>query len=130
MAIPSNLRYTHDHEWARDEGDGTCTVGVTDFAQENLGGVVYVELPAVGTAVKAGARFGTVESTKSVSELYAPVAGRVVAVNEALQGEPELVNSDAFGQGWMVRIQVEAADALAGLMDGTGYEAHVAAAAH
>ena len=130
MAIPSNLRYTHDHEWARDEGDGSYTVGVTDFAQENLGGVVYGELPAGGTAGAAAGRFGTVESTKSVSELYAPVAGRVVATNDALQGEPELVNTDAYGNGWMVRIQAESASEFNALMDASAYEAHVAAAAH
>ncbi len=128
MAIPSNLRYTHDHEWARDEGDGSYTVGVTDFAQENLGAVVYVELLAVGTAVQAGGRFGTVESTKSVSELYAPVTGSLVAVNVALDGEPELVNSDAFGNGWMVRIRADSAAQFAALMDADAYQVHVAAA--
>ncbi len=130
MAIPSNLRYTNDHEWARDEGDGSYTVGVTDFAQENLGGVVYVEVVAVGTAVQAGERFGTVESTKSVSELYAPVAGRVVAVNEALQAEPELVNREAFEGGWMARIAADDGKQFAELMDAAAYQAHVAASAH
>ena len=127
MAIPSTLRYTHDHEWARDEGDGSYTVGVTDFAQENLGGVVYVELPAEGTVVAAGGRFGTVESTKSVSELYAPLAGTVVGRNAALDGEPELINSDPYGNGWMVRIGATGASGFAALMDATAYEAHVAA---
>ncbi len=127
MAIPAELRYTTDHEWARDEGDGTYSVGVTDFAQENLGGVVYVELSAEGTGLAAGGRFGTVESTKSVSEMYAPISGEVVAKNAALDGEPELVNSDPYGAGWMVKIRATASGEFAALMDAAAYEAHVAA---
>lgn len=127
MSIPANLRYTDDHEWARLENDGTVTVGITDFAQSSLGGVVYVELPSSG-ALEAGKSFGQVESTKSVSELYAPISGEVVEKNPALDGEPELVNSDPYGQGWMLRIKP--AGDLSALMDATAYEAHVAAAEH
>lgn len=127
MSIPANLRYTNDHEWARLENDGTVTVGITDFAQSSLGGVVYVELPASG-ALEAGKTFGQVESTKSVSELYAPISGEVLEKNPALDGEPELVNSDPYGKGWMVRLAPKGD--LSGLMDAAAYEAHVAAAEH
>ncbi len=127
MSIPANLRYTHDHEWARLESDGTVTVGITDFAQSSLGGVVYVEAPASG-GVTAGSSFGQIESTKSVSELYAPVSGTVVAKNAELDGEPELINTDPYGRGWIVRI-APAGD-LSALMDATAYEAHVAASDH
>ena len=127
MSIPANLRYTHDHEWARLESDGTVTVGITDFAQSSLGGVVYVEVPAAGT-VQAGKTFGQVESTKSVSELYAPISGTIVAKNPELDGEPELVNTDPYGRGWMVRI-APSSD-LSALMDPAAYEAHVAASDH
>ena len=126
MSSPANLRYTNDHEWARLEADGTVTVGITDFAQSALGGVVYVELPSVGTSLAAGGSFGQVESTKSVSELYAPIGGEVVETNAALDGEPELVNTDAYGAGWMVRIRPSSD--LSALMDSTAYDAHVAAA--
>lgn len=127
MSIPANLRYTDDHEWARLESDGTVTVGITDFAQSSLGGVVYVELPGSGT-LEAGKTFGQVESTKSVSELYAPIGGTVVEKNPLLDGEPELVNTDPYGKGWMVRI-APSGD-LSALMDAKAYEAHVAAADH
>lgn len=127
MSIPANLRYTDDHEWARLESDGTVTIGITDFAQSSLGGVVYVEVPA-GGALEAGKSFGQVESTKSVSELYAPISGTIVAKNPELDGEPELVNTDPYGRGWMVRI-APSGD-LSALMDATAYEAHVAAADH
>ncbi len=125
MSVPANLRYTNDHEWARDEGDGTFTVGVTHHAQEALGGIVYVELPAEGTRVTAGGRFGTVESTKSVSELYAPISGVVVAKNEGLDAAPEAVNDDPYGMGWMVRIQAEASGEYAALMDAAAYAVHI-----
>lgn len=127
MSIPKNLRYTHDHEWARLEADGTVTVGITHFAQELLGGVVYVEVPAAG-AVTAGGSFGTVESTKSVSELYAPISGEILRRNAALDAEPELVNSDPYGAGWMV--QIRPSGDLSALMDAAAYEAHVAAVDH
>ena len=127
MSIPANLRYTDDHEWARLESDGTVTVGITDFAQEALGGVVYVEVPGNGS-IEAGSSFGQVESTKSVSELYAPISGDIVAKNADLDAEPELVNTDPYGRGWMVRIAPKGD--LSALMDAAAYEAHVAAAEH
>jgi glycine cleavage system H protein len=127
MSIPADLRYTNDHEWARLENDGSVTVGITDFAQSSLGGVVYVELPSNGS-LEAGKTFGQVESTKSVSELYAPISGEVLEKNAELDGEPELVNTDPYGKGWMVRLKP--AGDLSGLMDAAAYEAHVAAAEH
>jgi glycine cleavage system H protein len=126
MSIPANLRYTTDHEWARDEGDGSYTVGITAFAQDSLGGIVYVELPAAGSRVQAGGRFGTVESTKSVSELYAPITGTVVASNSGLEAAPETVNTDPYGGGWMVRIQADASGEYEALMDASAYTAHTA----
>jgi glycine cleavage system H protein len=129
MSIPSDLRYTKDHEWARLELDGSVTCGITDFAQTALGGVVYVELPGEGDAVTVGERCGTVESTKSVSDLYAPVSGQVLGRNPRLDTEPELVNSDPYGAGWMVRVQPNDVG-LDGLMDADAYAEHVAAAEH
>ena len=104
MNIPEDLRYTRDHEWVLLE-DGIVIVGITDFAQSELGDIVYLELPAVGAAVKATEPFGSVESVKSVSELYAPVSGVVADINTRLAASPELVNSDPYGEGWMIRIE-------------------------
>jgi glycine cleavage system H protein len=106
--IPPDLHYTTDHEWVRRTGDDTVRVGITDFAQSALGDVVFVRLPDAGTDLTAGESFGEVESTKSVSDLYAPVSAKVVAVNEDLDGSPELVNSDPYGGGWLIDLQVEA----------------------
>lgn len=104
--IPEDLSYTKEHEWVRDEG-GTVRIGVTDFAQEALGDIVFVTLPEPGSTLQAGEPCGEVESTKSVSDLYAPVTGTVVARNDALDAAPELVNSDPYGEGWMLTISVE-----------------------
>ncbi len=101
---PKNLKYTKDHEWARKDG-GKITVGITSHAQEQLGDVVYVELPKIGAAVTAGKQFGVVESTKAVSDLYAPVSGKVSKVNDALSKEPSTVNSDCYGKGWIIEIE-------------------------
>lgn len=125
MNIPANLRYTNDHEWAQDNGDGSYTVGVTDFAQDSLGGIVYVELAAEGTRVSAGQRFGTVESTKSVSELYSPLSGVIAARNPELDAAPDTVNSDPYG-AWMVRITAESSGEFEALMDASAYAAHTA----
>lgn len=112
MSLPQDLKFTKDHEWVRLAGD-IATVGITAHAQEQLGDVVFVELPKVGTKVNAGATFGTVESVKAVSDLYAPVAGEVTEVNDALTKAPETVNSDPYGAAWMVKIKVSGgADAL------------------
>ncbi len=122
MQIPSELRYSTDHEWAR-RADGVVRVGITDYAQDALGDVVFVELPKVGTEVAAGATLGEVESTKSVSEIYAPVAGTVVAVNDALASSPELVNSDPYGGGWLCEISTVASTDFDGLLDADAYRA-------
>jgi glycine cleavage system H protein len=118
--VPSDLKYTADHEWARLEGS-TIRVGVTDFAQLALGDVVYVSLPEVGSSVKAGESFGEVESTKSVSELLAPVTGTITARNAALADAPELVNSDPYGAGWIVEIELAELGQLADLLDAAAY---------
>ena len=104
--IPAELRYTAEHEWVRRSGDDTVRVGITDFAQSSLGDVVFVQLPDIGATFTAGDAFGEVESTKSVSDLYAPVSGTVAAVNEELQANPELVNSDPYGEGWLLELRV------------------------
>jgi glycine cleavage system H protein len=111
--IPSDLHYTAEHEWVRRSGDDTVRIGITDFAQSALGDVVFVQLPGVGTEVTGGETFGEVESTKSVSDLYAPVSGKVSAVNGDLEADPQLVNSDPYGAGWLLDIQVESSDVAA-----------------
>jgi glycine cleavage system H protein len=126
--IPSDLKYTSEHEWVRRTGEDTVRVGITDFAQSSLGDVVFVQLPDVGGDVVAGESFGEVESTKSVSDLYAPVTAKVAAVNGDLEGSPELVNSDPYGRGWLIDLQVEPASLssqLDGLLDADGYQAVV-----
>lgn len=122
MEFPDDLRYTKEHEWARVE-DGRVRVGITDFAQDALGDVVYVDVPEVGTKVKAGEPFGEVESTKSVSDVYAPVTGTVSERNEALPDAPELVNSSPYGDGWMIVIDLEDASQLDELLDAGAYQA-------
>lgn len=123
--IPPDLRYTAEHEWVRRSGDDTVRVGVTDFAQSALGDVVFVQLPDVGSEVTAGESFGEVESTKSVSDLYAPVSGTVSAVNTDLDASPQLVNSDPYGDGWLLDVQVSEAgeleSAIASLLDAEAY---------
>lgn len=124
LDYPSDLRYTSDHEWIREaDEDNVVRVGITSFAQDALGDVVYVSLPAVGDAVAAGDACGEVESTKSVSDIYAPLAGEVTAVNDTLDGTPELVNSDPYGEGWMFELRIEDSAALDGLLDSAGYVA-------
>jgi glycine cleavage system H protein len=126
--FPDDVRYTAEHEWARSAADSaeTIRIGITDFAQEALGDIVFVTLPEVGAEVTAGQPFGEVESTKSVSDIYAPVAGVVVARNEALDREPELLNSDPYGEGWIVEIRVASAAVLDTLLSAAEYEASVA----
>jgi glycine cleavage system H protein len=122
MHVPDDLRYSTDHEWAR-VADGKVQVGITDYAQDALGDVVYVDVPAVGTHVEVGGVLGEVESTKSVSEIYAPVAGEVVAVNTALADTPELLNTDPYGAGWISEIAPTDAGALDSLLDAAQYRA-------
>jgi len=122
--IPADLHYTSEHEWVRRTGPDTVRVGITDFAQSSLGDVVFVQLPDVGAQVSAGESFGEVESTKSVSDLYAPVTAKVVAVNGDLEGNPQLVNSEPYDGGWLVDLQAEAAaleEGVAALLDADGY---------
>jgi glycine cleavage system H protein len=119
---PADLQYARSHEWIRIEGD-EATVGITDYAQDALGDVVYVELPEVGASFEAGATFGTVESVKAASDLYLPVAGEVLAVNSALVDQPEILNSDPYGEGWMLKIRV--APGVGALMSAGAYEKHV-----
>ncbi len=123
--IPPDLHYTAEHEWVRRSGEDTVRVGITDFAQSALGDVVFVQLPDVGSQVSAGESFGEVESTKSVSDLFAPVSGTVSAVNGDLEGSPQLVNSDPYGAGWLVDVQVsdgaELQSAISALLDADAY---------
>lgn len=120
--IPEDLHYTSDHEWVAI-GSAALKVGITDFAQDSLGDIVYVQLPEPGTAVEAGQAFGEVESTKSVSEIYAPVTGTVAARNDRLTDEPELINSDPYGDGWLVEITPAGDADLSGLLDAAAYTA-------
>ena len=120
MNVPPELRYSTDHEWIRQDG-GTVTIGVTDFAQDSLGDVVFVEVPENGTALKAGESFTEVESTKSVSDIYAPVSGTITEINDALEDQPELLNSDPYGEGWICRIEMSNDSELDVLMDADGY---------
>lgn len=120
MIVPENLRYSRDHEWVAVEGD-TIRVGITDYAQDALGDVVFIELPEVGTEVSAGGSFGEVESTKSVSDLYAPVSGEIVEVNAELADNPERLNEDPYGEGWICLIRVADPDQLDGLLDAEAY---------
>jgi glycine cleavage system H protein len=119
--VPKDLRYTKDHEWVKVDGD-VATIGVTDYAASQLGDVVFVDLPAVGKAVDQFATFGVVESVKAVSDLYAPLSGEVTDVNAELGAKPELVNSDPFGEGWMIRLRVSDSGQLTDLLDAAGYE--------
>jgi glycine cleavage system H protein len=124
--FPDNLRYTAEHEWVKAGDDGAVRVGITAYAQDALGDVVYVSAPAVGSTVTAGESCGEVESTKSVSDLYSPLTGTITAVNDALDGAPELINSDPYGQGWVFEMTVEDASAVEALMDASAYRENLA----
>jgi glycine cleavage system H protein len=124
--VPTDLRYTNDHEWVRVDGD-EATIGITEYAADQLGDIVFVELPDVGRSVAQAAAFGVVESVKAVSDLFAPVGGEVVAANDDLGGNPELVNSDPYGAGWMIRVTLADAAQLDGLLDADAYDALIAA---
>lgn len=125
MDAPDDLRYTENHEWIRDEGDGTATIGITDFAQRELGDIVFVELEPAGTALDKDEVFGTVEAVKTVSELYMPVGGTIQEMNDALEAEPELVNDAPFDNGWMAKIEMKDPAELDDLMTADEYEAMV-----
>ena len=122
---PSNYRYTKEHEWVRVEG-GVATIGITDYAQHELGSVVYVELPRPGVQLKAGQSFGTVESVKAVNDIYAPVSGEVSEVNSALADTPETINKDPHGKAWLIKLRLADSSELAKLMDAAAYEAYIA----
>jgi glycine cleavage system H protein len=124
MNIPKELKYTEEHEWARAEGD-TVTVGITDYAQGELGDVVYVELPSVGDTFGQNDVFGSIEAVKAASDLYCPLSGEVVEVNENLGDSPETINKDPYGDGWMIKIKISASDELNALLDAEGYQAHI-----
>ncbi|MBC8365317.1 MAG: glycine cleavage system protein GcvH [Actinobacteria bacterium] len=121
MNVPGDLRYSADHEWVRVEEGGRVRIGITDYAQDALGDVVFIDLPSLGTTVLTGAVFGEVESTKSVSELFAPLSGSVVAVNDELEAAPERVNEDPYGDGWICELQLADAAELDDLMDPAAY---------
>ena len=125
MTIPSNLKYTKDHEWIRVEGE-TAYVGITDFAQSELGEIVFVENEKEGETIKAGEVFGSIEAVKTVSDLLMPVTGEILEVNAALEDKPELVNNDPYGEGWMIKIAVADAAELDSLLDAEGYKAFIA----
>ncbi len=119
--LPTELKYTKSHEWVKTNDDGTVTVGITDNAQELLGDLVFVELPEEGSVLDAGDQCAVVESVKAASDVYAPISGEIIAVNESLEDEPELVNADAFGNGWLFRMKPEQPEQVASLMDADGY---------
>ena len=123
--VPTELRYTKDHEWVRVEDD-EATIGITQYAADQLGDIVFVELPAANTAVDQFATFGVVESVKAVSDLFAPIGGEVTAANDELTGKPELVNSDPYGEGWMIRVKVADTSQLDELLDAADYDALIA----
>ncbi len=122
MNIPADLRYSKDHEWIRQDGD-VVTIGITEYAQDSLGDVVFVEIPELGSAVVAGESFTEIESTKSVSDIYAPLSGTISEVNDALDEQPELLNNDPYGDGWICSIEMSDAEELDSLLDADGYRA-------
>ncbi|MBL1418426.1 MAG: glycine cleavage system protein H [Moritella sp.] len=119
--IPAELKYASSHEWVRNEGDGTYTVGISDHAQGLLGDMVFIDLPDIGDEITAGEDCAVGESVKAASDIYAPISGEVVAINEELEDSPELVNSDAFGEGWLFRVKASDESELAALLDAAGY---------
>jgi glycine cleavage system H protein len=123
--IPAELRYADSHEWVRPEGDGTYTIGITEHAQELLGDMVYVELPDVGDTVAAGDEVAVAESVKAASDVYAPIGGEVIAINEDLEDTPELVNSDAFGDGWLFKVKADDPSEFEAMLDAEGYAAAI-----
>ncbi len=126
--IPANLLFAKSHEWVMNNGDGTVTVGISDHAQELLGDVVFVEVPELGREIEAGEEFSLVESVKAASDIYCPLSGEIVAINELLEDAPETINEDPYGDGWIAKIRLSDTEALASMMDATAYGELVAAA--
>ncbi len=124
MNFPAELKYSKEHEWLRVDGE-TATIGITEFAQKELGDIIYVDIDSVGDTVAKDAIFGTVEAVKTVSDLFMPVGGEVIEFNEALKDKPELVNSDPYGEGWMIKIKISTLDEIATLLDAAAYQALV-----
>ncbi len=122
MNYPSDLKYTREHEWVKDNGDGTATIGITEFAQGELGDIVFVELSDVDSDLSKDETFGTIEAVKTVSDLFAPVSGKIIEINESLADEPEVVNEDPYGKGWMVKLSINDASELDDLMDADAYQ--------
>jgi glycine cleavage system H protein len=125
MEFPEDLRYTKEHEWIRDEGEGRARIGITDYAQDALGDVVYVDIPEAGTAVTAMQPFGEVESTKSVSDVFSPVTGSILERNPLIDDRPELVNESPYGDGWLVLLEMSDPSQMGSLMDAAGYQAYL-----
>jgi glycine cleavage system H protein len=121
MNVPANLKYTKEHEWVRIDGD-VATIGITEYAQGELGDIVFVELPDIGSTVNQMGRFGTVEAVKAVSDLFSPLSGTVVDINKALDGDPMVVNRDPYGEGWMIKVKVSSSAELSGLLAPDGYK--------
>jgi glycine cleavage system H protein len=126
MSYPSDLKYTKDHEWIRNNGDGTATIGITEFAQSELGDIVFVDIQEVGSQISKDDTFGSVEAVKTVSELFMPVDAQITEINDKLESNPELVNEDPYGDGWMVKIQLSSPDQLNDLLDADGYQEIIA----
>lgn len=124
--IPSDLKYTPEHEWVRDNGDGTVTIGITDFAQGELGDIVYVDIEDIGSEFDKEEVFGSVEAVKTVSELFSPISGELIEINEGLEDDPELVNSDPYGEGWMVKFKISKPEELDSLLSDSAYSEIIA----
>lgn len=122
MSYPAELKYTNEHEWLRDNGDGTATVGITEFAQSELGDIVYVDIDTVGETIDQDAIFGTIEAVKTVSDLFLPVEAEILEVNPALEDQPELVNDDPYGEGWLVKVKLADPSQVANLLDSEAYQ--------
>lgn len=126
MSYPKDLKYTKDHEWIRDNGDGTATIGITEFAQSELGDIVFVDIQEVGSSVSKDDTFGSVEAVKTVSELFMPVDAEIAEINDKLESNPELVNEDPYGDGWMVKVKLTSPDQINDLLDAEGYQEIIA----
>lgn len=126
MNTPNELKYTREHEWIRDNGDGTATIGITDFAQNELGDIVFVELEGTGFSFDKDDVFGTVEAVKTVSELFAPISGEIVEINDGLEDDPEIVNNDPYGDGWLVKISISDASEMDNLLSSDAYKEIIA----